>query len=51
MYGFFDYAAEEKSDMAELVRGGSAKTVGNLMTLLSLMKNQPLGLQQRQPRG
>jgi argininosuccinate lyase len=28
--------------MAELVRGGSAKTIGNLMTLLSLMKNQPL---------
>ena len=33
---------KKNPDMAELVRGGSAKTVGNLMTLLSLMKNQPL---------
>ena len=33
---------KKNPDMAELVRGGSAKTLGNLMTLLSLMKNQPL---------
>jgi argininosuccinate lyase len=33
---------KKNPDMAELVRGGSAKTIGNLMTLLSLMKNQPL---------
>ena len=29
-------------DMAELVRGGAAKTIGNLVSLLSLLKNQPL---------
>ena len=29
-------------DMAELVRGGAAQTIGNLMALLSLVKNQPL---------
>ena len=28
--------------MAELVRGGSAKTIANLAGLLSLMKNLPL---------
>jgi argininosuccinate lyase len=33
---------KKNPDMAELVRGGSAKPLGNLMTLLSLMKNQPL---------
>ena len=29
-------------DMAELVRGGAAKSIGNLVSLLSLLKNQPL---------
>ena len=29
-------------DVAELIRGGSSKTVANLMGLLSLMKNLPL---------
>ena len=29
-------------DMAELVRGGAAKTIGNLVSLFSLLKNQPL---------
>ena len=33
---------KKNPDMAELVRGGSAKTIGNLVTLLSLLKNQPL---------
>lgn len=33
---------KKNPDMAELVRGGSSKTIGNLVTLLSLIKNQPL---------
>ncbi len=33
---------KKNPDMAELVRGGSAKTIGNLVSLLSLLKNQPL---------
>ena len=33
---------KKNPDMAELVRGGSAKTIGNLVTLLSLLKSQPL---------
>ena len=33
---------KKNPDMAELVRGGSSKTIGNLVSLLSLIKNQPL---------
>ena len=33
---------KKNPDMAELVRGGSSKTLGNLVSLLSLIKNQPL---------
>ena len=33
---------KKNPDMAELVRGGAAKTIGNLVALLSLLKNQPL---------
>ena len=33
---------KKNPDMAELVRGGSAKTIANLAGLLSLMKNLPL---------
>ena len=33
---------KKNPDMAELIRGGSSKTIANLMGLLSLMKNLPL---------
>tara|TARA_B100000686_G_scaffold286904_1_gene311991 strand:+ start:1676 stop:3076 length:1401 start_codon:yes stop_codon:yes gene_type:complete len=33
---------KKNPDVAELIRGGSSKTVANLMGLLSLMKNLPL---------
>lgn len=33
---------KKNPDMAELVRGRSSKTIGNLVSLLSLIKNQPL---------
>ena len=33
---------KKNPDMAELIRGGSSKTIASLMGLLSLMKNQPL---------
>ena len=33
---------KKNPDMAEVVRGGSSKTIGNLVSLLSLIKNQPL---------
>ena len=33
---------KKNPDMAELERGGSSKTNGNLVSLLSLIKNQPL---------
>ena len=33
---------KKNPDVAELIRGGSSKTVASLMGLLSLMKNQPL---------
>ena len=42
LYWLFYHAAEKNPDMAELVRGGAAKTIGNLVALLSLLKNQPL---------
>ena len=33
---------KKNPDMAELIRGGTSKTIANLMGLLSLMKNLPL---------
>ena len=33
---------KKNPDVAELIRGGSSKTIASLMGLLSLMKNQPL---------
>ena len=33
---------KKNPDMAELIRGGSSQTLGNLVTTLSLMKNQSL---------
>jgi len=33
---------KKNPDMAELIRGGSSKTIANLMGLLALMKNLPL---------
>ena len=33
---------KKNPDMAELIRGGTAMTLGNLFTLLGLIKNQPL---------
>ena len=33
---------KKNPDMAELIRGGSSKTIANLMGLLSMMKNLPL---------
>ena len=33
---------KKNPDMAELIRGGSARTIANLMGLLSMMKNLPL---------
>jgi argininosuccinate lyase len=33
---------KKNPDVAELIRGGSSKTIASLMGILSLMKNQPL---------
>ena len=59
-FGFIDLAdryctgssimpQKRNPDVAELARGKSGRVVGHLMGLLTLMKGQPLDLQQGQP--
>ncbi|MDZ7684400.1 MAG: argininosuccinate lyase [Gammaproteobacteria bacterium] len=42
LYRLVDYAAEENPDVPELVRGKTGRTFGHLMSMLTLMKGQPL---------
>ena len=42
LHGIFDYAQKKNPDIPELVRGKTGRVFGSLLSLLTVMKGQPL---------